>query len=88
MMSKIRGQFKDLARQQRGWRSDAVTVNEIVGWPETRNRMPEVSDAMKERGLPAGMLGSIQVPRERARRPLNGSVRGAVMGSICTVAGR
>jgi hypothetical protein len=38
-------------------------------------------DAMKERGLlplpvapPSGMLGSIQVPRERARRPLNGSV--------------
>src|SRR5664280_1863367 len=41
------------------------------------------SDAMKERGLlplpaapPSGMLGSVQVPCERARRPLNGSVCG------------
>src|SRR5664279_1594007 len=41
------------------------------------------SDVMKERGLlplpaapPSGMLGSIQMPYERARRPLNGSVCG------------
>src|SRR5665647_2657181 len=40
-----------------------------------------LADAMKERGLlplpaapPIVMIGSIEVPRERARRPLNGSV--------------
>src|SRR5664280_2042568 len=62
-------------------RTEHATPRPISCWNRRANtgpyRVPQASDVMKERGLlplpvapPSVMIGSIQVPYERARRPL------------------